>query len=360
MILNQTLRTLFVSATLVAPCMFVAPHVVWAADGDECATDADCGAGSECQKAWSISGCSSDAPDCDSTPRETETGYCSTLPQACTADADCGEYEECVVYESGACWVSADGSSGCDEPDPDAYKYCSPKTFECTSDADCPREFECQESTICLDIACAEESDCENACQTQRQCQPKQIECETDAACPSDWSCVGTTQWECSGGGSSDGGGATEPAPADHGADAGEATEADDADDAEDTPSEPDERPGPAPEDVGEECVDVPAVGHCQPNAWEGVYFAEDGSATGGDTPVRDDVDSPNGAVDEDAAENPKGEVQQESASEGDGDAGDEAGCSVAKHPGSSSSWLWLTLLAIPLMRRKRAVPVSR
>lgn len=307
---------------------FAAPS--FAQSSGECESDADCEAGSACEKGSYTNGCNPEQGECDSTVYEEEFGSCVVQPVECSGDSDCGEYSACTSSDSGVCWASSDGSSGCEDPDPDAPKYCSPEVVECESDSDCPREFECSPVESCADIACAPDSDCEQpACEvTGGQCLPKEIECDDDSACPSDWNCVGTTQWECTGDEPTDGG--AEPAPVD---DPGAAD-----------PLPPDDTE-PAYEPATS-CVEVAAVGHCQPEEWGEVYFASDldgGEPTSG-----------SGA--------PKGEAGQDDSSDGEGSqaSSDSGGCSVAPGGGQGGTWLWALLLGAPLLlRRRRALGES-
>jgi len=361
MIFHQPFKSLLISAGLAAPCL-LGVRVASAAVGDECSLDADCGEGAHCEKESWVNGCNPDAGECDNTVHESETGRCVQSPVECATDADCGEYEGCVTQNTGACWVSSDGSSGCDEVDEDAPKYCGPKVFSCETDDDCPREFACTESTVCLDIACVDGEECA-PCSTSRECYPKQIECETDDACPSDWSCVGTSRTMCSGGGSSGGtatGGGTAPAdPGDAVPDSDNASDVDQPPEPADQtdPAEPTDEPLPtsAP-DEGIDCVEVKSVGYCQPSAWGGSYIAEDGVAVGGvDEGAVGAPSDPSQGDNDNANEEPTvAEGEQDGATKDNSEsAGDQGGCSVAQGPTHSSSWLWMALLTLPFMRRR-------
>lgn len=354
MIFQKPFKSLLISAGLAAPYL-LGVSVASADVGDECAADADCGEGAHCEKASYVNPCDPDAGSCDSTVHEAEFGRCVASPVECTTDADCGEYEGCITQSTGACWVSSDGSSGCDEVDEDAPKYCGPKTFSCDNDDDCPRDFSCVESTACIDIACAQGDDCE-PCSTTRECHPRQIECDNDAACPSDWSCVGTSRMMCSGGG------ATEPG------DRGDAVDAPDSDAAGDEdaplpskesqdPAEPTDEPLPtsAP-DEGVDCVEVPSVGYCQPDAWGGGYIAEDGVVSPDEGDAVGAPSDPDRGDDNSTEDPATAESEQDGATESGGDQG---GCSVAKGPTNTASWLWMVVLALPFIRRRSAVQPS-
>jgi MYXO-CTERM domain-containing protein len=311
----------------------------------ECSTDDDCAEGQLCQKGMSVGGCSgtstpspdgtttdgpvpgdsADAPECDSEPQVSDTGFCYTPPTQCESDADCGEYLSCVESTDSDCAVSSDGETTCPEPADDAPKYCSIASVACETDADCPREFECVELEVCLLIACEEGNEnCPDPCAPsgEKQCQAKQIACEETADCPSAWSCVGNVMETCTGSGTTDpgvpsGAGETsQPAPADG--------------------TEP-----MAPEKTSEEvtCTTEAVIGSCRPDAYDagGVYYPADLGT--------DDADSG-------ATSNPN-TVSAES--EDSPRAG--GGCSVAqgKQP-MDVAWVLGLLAALPLVRRRRSV----
>jgi len=321
----------------------------FAQDAPQCASDADCDEGSACEKGRYVNGCNPDAGECDTTVHEEETGTCVVQPVQCSSDADCGEYLACQASETGACWASSDGQSGCTEPDPDAAKYCAPKSFECEVDSDCPREFECVDQVVCPDIACITEP-CEAQCSTEgRQCQPKQIECDDDSACPSDWSCLGTVQYECTGGGSSSGG-STLDDPTETTPEGGEV----DAPDSDPAGNETPASDEPPPDEATLEersCTEVKSQGYCQPDAWGYSYAVDLGEV------AQDEGSSNAGTGDPDQAEPPRGD---DGASDADAEseeaAGEDegAGCSVTTHaPTRTGAWGWMLLLALPLLRRR-------
>jgi hypothetical protein len=153
-----------------------------------CTSDADCGAGLKCYLANEID--QDDAPPCvdgedcesaDPAPPEENNGelvapegYCGWAFEECAANADCGEFGECVSV----------GGSDCVEPAP------SPG---CAEGEDCAEP---------------EPVDCGEPVETFA-CVPAEIDCETDDQCPADWACVEYTEGYCEG--SEGSGGATDP-----------------------------------------------------------------------------------------------------------------------------------------------------
>lgn len=110
-----------------------------------CDTDSQCGDGYECvasQICWCSGsspaeptdpasdppvpigpdGTSSD-PDCGCEP--TGTNHCQIQEIECTSDADCPAQWSCIESPQG-CWMSSDGSSGCDEPESRCYPTSEP------------------------------------------------------------------------------------------------------------------------------------------------------------------------------------------------------------------------------------------
>jgi len=276
------------------------------AQSGECAADADCAEGQVCEKGMFVEPCEGtvdggEPADCNSEPQVAETGYCFTPPTPCEANSDCEEYLSCVSSSYGECAVDSEGNEYCSEPDPEAPKYCSFAVMPCETDDECPREFECVAYSACPAISCMEgDEECLVECEPsdQKECQPKQIACEETSDCPDAWSCQGNVMEECTGG-SVDGG---------------------------EEPVEPDEVT----------CTQTPTVGSCYPDAYGLIYStdvvelngeAEDGSTTGG--PLSGDADG---------------------ASAG-------GGCSVARGPGRfDATWALGLLLAVPLLRRRRAL----
>lgn len=291
----------------------------------ECAEDADCAEGQFCQKAMFVDGCAvapgEDGSECNTEPQVAETGTCITPPTPCESDADCGEYLACVESPSGDCAVDSEGNTYCGESDAEVVKYCSVAATPCETNDECPRDFECLEVSICLAVDCAEgDTECNDACNAsgQKECQPKQIACDDSSECPSDWSCLGNYVESCSGG-TSDGSSGS-----------GSGDSAGSADGAEE--SDP-----VAPDEVT--CTQEPAVGSCYPDAWSGgSYYANDGVLEAGAE------GEPNTTGD--------------STSSGDSDgARAGGGCSVARGPRQPDfTWALGLLLALPLVRRRRAV----
>ncbi len=339
--------------SLVLPFAFLlAPHALALGAQDECMSDADCEDGSACEMSYQSPACDGDSPNgssCEDTVEVTGTGYCVVQPQTCEADSDCGEYQGCVSSDSGSCWASSNGESGCDEPDPDAPKYCAPKHEECSQDSDCPREFECVQNVVCPEIdACFDESCEKPACETSEvgECVPKQIECDDSSVCPSDWSCIQGVEYTCDGGDVTDNGGSSDGGPPE-----GSGTNSSE----EETDPEPAAERDIAPEP--EACVTIETQGYCRPDAWGYDGYSYD-LATGGYV-ERDDGGIP--TTDTAQPDRPTGDSDatssgNESASADEGGSG----CTVSSHgPSHSGAWGWLLLLGLPFFRRRRANSVE-
>jgi hypothetical protein len=245
---------------------------------------------------------------------EEEFGACVELPAPCATDDDCGEYLSCQSSDLGECWESSDGESGCTEPDPDAASYCAPAIVACETDDECPRDFECAPSEVCPAIACTDGDECEQpVCEASAgECLPKEIECEDDSSCPTDWSCVDTVDYDCSGGGSSD---VDDPG-----------TDGD--------PPEPDLL---IPEEM---CTEMPATGHCQPDAWDGGFYGGFGEVSA-DAGTGDDLS--------------RDESEEATGDDDDGSSSDSGGCTVASHGNTAPVPFGLVLLlGAPLLALRR------
>lgn len=204
---------------------------VRAADGDTCASDADCASGESCQVVGT-SGCA--APICDPDDADcvvedcvvAEIHACVVVPVACSADADCGENESCLTQTYTSCTEVAipcdvNDEQSCEAaPRPDeatdceevTESFCAPKYLGgCQESADCGEGFECIHYEEC---ACTgggeippnggsddadpngdpgapappvEECDCRPA--EEGYCELQKIECIQDADCPSGMVC---------------------------------------------------------------------------------------------------------------------------------------------------------------------------
>lgn len=328
----------------------------------QCASDSDCPTDSTCAKNQWSSGCAAspggEMPECEETSGEDEFGVCVQQPKPCESDEECGEYLSCVTSSTGSCSVSSDGERTCEEVSTESY--CGEKTTSCATNSDCPREFECvQAETLCLDFECPEDGGECGTCSAEgeRECRPKEIACEMDDECPSDWSCWGAVDYECSGGdgatsvgGAPSVGGATSQPDRSGSSDPGAGGKA-----AEDAAA-----PAPPPRDTdkdgeseSESCVEVPAIGFCYPNAWNGINLGGGGrgDAAAGELQETDDGSGPVAPnVDKDGDVPPAdeaGESEEESAFEG--------GCSVSPTSPNNTGWWLAVLFVLPGLRRRFA-----
>jgi MYXO-CTERM domain-containing protein len=198
----------------------------------ECQADADCGEGKTCQLYTDSSvSCSVDSDGNEQcTEEEGQTyGYCVQAPIACTSDADCGPGLGCILAEATPlpapdCAEGEDCMEG-RQPPPDGEGeglvapsgFCGWTYQQCEADADCGEFGQCVVTggTGCDEAApaCPPGEECEpvepGGCEDFvpeefSQCVPREIECDTDAACPADWTCQEYIYGVCGG---SEGGG---------------------------------------------------------------------------------------------------------------------------------------------------------
>lgn len=209
----------------------------------ECQADADCGEGKICQLyTESAVSCSVDSDGNEQcTEEEGQTyGYCVQAPITCTSDADCGPGLGCILAQDlpAPAPDCAEGEDCMDgrQPPPDGEGeglvapsgFCGWTYRECEADADCGEFGQCVVTggTGCAEAApaCPPGEECEpvepGGCEgfvpeEFSQCVPREIECDSDAACPADWTCQEYIYGVC--GGSEGGGGSTDsderPAP---------------------------------------------------------------------------------------------------------------------------------------------------
>ncbi len=229
---------------LLAASLVLVAVPAWAAPGDPCTADADCGSGEACEVA-PCAGCDPDGGDC---PPCRETGVCavqespSLVGPSCATDADCplqfvcesvtldcpdvggGTDCGCPPCEAGGECPPCDcggagGGGGAADPAP-----CEPTTAlacvfhvqSCDSDASCADGFACTPIESCSGVACACGGDCacpecpageecpcdcpppeECVCDEEpptctveaQYCLPPQITCTGAADCPDGWTC---------------------------------------------------------------------------------------------------------------------------------------------------------------------------
>jgi MYXO-CTERM domain-containing protein len=198
----------------------------------ECQADADCGEGKTCQL-YSTGGgtCSVDEMGnevCTEEAGET-VGVCVEAPIACSSDADCGPGLGCILAEATPlpapdCEPGQDCGDGDRDPaENNSSGLVAPSGFcgwtyqQCEADADCGEFGQCVVTggTGCAEAApaCPPGEECEpvepGGCEDFvpeefSQCVPREIECDTDAACPADWTCQEYIYGVCGG---SEGGG---------------------------------------------------------------------------------------------------------------------------------------------------------
>jgi hypothetical protein len=248
--------TRFAPASLTASAaLLLALAVSGRAHAAECASNADCDKGFQCQD---VGGVDCTAPACAPGASCPEPEPCAPsaqmecVPAECASDAECGDGMVCHEYTQGcatvACTCPSDQPDcACDVPacDPRTLSYCTPKyALPCTVAADCGSNFSCVELESC---GCSGSSGSgggatpaadeakplppdgdaappagdplppECSCQPtgQSACVPQEIECASDAACPAGWTCQeqdGGTSSGCAGEGC-DAAPAPEPLP---------------------------------------------------------------------------------------------------------------------------------------------------
>jgi hypothetical protein len=203
----------------------------WAALGDTCATDADCGAGLVCETVGGTACACAAGESCDC-PEATELKAC--MPGPCESDTDCGDGLICVSYEVPCATpaIACTPDSECPEPPPctpTTASVCAPRwVLPCEQASDCGEGFTCDPIEVCTCSGGASEpatpvpappdsgsgdsgssgsgdsgssgssdseappppEDCTCAPGEEFACRPVEVACEDDAACPSGWSCI--------------------------------------------------------------------------------------------------------------------------------------------------------------------------
>lgn len=156
------------------PSMFHCEEVEMGGCGGSSASCAcpDCAPGEECPPCV-CDEISEDPEDCETTTAKV----CVYKQQECAADADCAEGFECQEEE--VCWGSGGGvactCAGCVCPTCEEGEECPP--------CDCPAPDECE----CDDEPVETTEECEV---TGSYCVPVEVPCQSDADCAADWECV--------------------------------------------------------------------------------------------------------------------------------------------------------------------------
>ncbi|MBN2193074.1 MAG: hypothetical protein JW751_09685 [Polyangiaceae bacterium] len=233
----------FTVCRLTSLCVvFTSASVAFAAEGDPCLADADCGVGYACELppvgsrgagvggSWGAEpqpagGAAEDpGPAAGAEGGAAATvevvGECQRAPLPCTSDADCGEHQVCqfdyaeaacasgsdcsdVPVESssiGECWgepMACGGDGDCPEASTCVDRLCTFELIECTEDAGCPGDYECifEVAEQCAASSCmpGETCDSEPVCTTMTtedgMCFPKPIPCASDGDCSGGWLC---------------------------------------------------------------------------------------------------------------------------------------------------------------------------
>lgn len=147
---------------LIEYCEDPEPGTEWACENIEdatgfcedatgrCQDDSDCDENFTCRKSamgMSMAGCApgEDCVDVDRKPVELTPTYgrCRAEPIPCEDDSDCPSPLYCESQDTGECWESSDGESGCTK---ESVKTCAYQPVECESDDDCESGYECLEA----------------------------------------------------------------------------------------------------------------------------------------------------------------------------------------------------------------------
>jgi MYXO-CTERM domain-containing protein len=295
-------------------------------------------------------------------PEEPTSGYCVREPILCTSDADCGAGLKCHLPDVGvapdeAAPPCAEGEEcGSEDPAPGddnnsglvaPQGYCGWAFVDCTADADCGEFGECVSvgGSDCGGAApfpdCADGEDCPEPepvdCGEPVElfaCVPAEIDCETDDQCPTDWACVEYSYGYCEGsdGGTSTGGGS-------------------DPDEGEGDDDSDGERPAP---DEGECFEEI--VRRCTPPGLDVLADSQgggDGEITGEPRPLDEDGEEPQAPGEGDD----NGGDSNSNGADGEGDTDEDAGgCSVSGSGHGSQGGLLASLLLglVTLAARRR------
>lgn len=191
------------SLTLFPAILLALPSL--ASAETECATDADCAVGFQCEVVGST-GCAE--PICppgeecpEPEPCEEET-FSACVPGPCASDADCGPGLLCLEVTSYDCPASPPpcdpDDEGCEPPSGSGddceevtQGYCLPPYMApCETDSDCGPGFACEATEICSCSAGPgdEEPDC--TCEPgESSCTIIEMDCAADGDCPDEWTC---------------------------------------------------------------------------------------------------------------------------------------------------------------------------
>jgi len=209
------------AVTLLASGALVS--TAWAAEGDPCTADVDCGEGYACEVELAPPSFDPGSGAGEDPAADAETGACVIARRPCTADTDCDENYECEVNEPpsiGGC----DTEGNCTEQPSEAGTTgeCVGVPMECSTDAECPEasacmsglctfaftlcttDAECGDRELCLpdesevctlqdcasdDPDCVSEIVCEPAGDASGYCFPAPQPCASDADCTGEWTC---------------------------------------------------------------------------------------------------------------------------------------------------------------------------
>ena len=334
----------------------------------QCASDADCVKGWQCQVTGE-SGCASAcAPgqDCSQVPPCQTEEYKSCVPGPCKADSDCADGMVCYTTTNGcvtttpACPPGATCAQPADSCAPSTTSQCLPKyDVPCTADKDCGDGFTCVPDVCACASAGSGSSDgsngatpamdggaapsdpsnppvtCSCPATTTSRCQAVAKDCTTDKDCPSSWTC------ETIGGDTCVDAPPT-PAPEPNGGAGNNSAPADKADAA--------------------PCQPAPAIHQCMPPYYTlggGSYVSGGGTAvegTGAPTGAGSVNTGNSGSAGSAAGTTPPKASNGDTSS--DANSSTSGGCSVAQGVGAGSSAGGLGLLLLGLFgvtRRRRA-----
>ncbi len=197
----------------------------WAAEGDPCTADVDCGDGYACEVEPNLEPPSIDEPGAAgaSGTSEERAGTCVIARRPCTSDADCEANYECEIYDAPST-VVCDEAGNCEAvpPEESTTGECVGVPMDCSTDADCPEasacmsglctfsftpctaDTDCGDLELCLpdggevctsydcapdDPACEPVIVCEPAGDASGYCFPAPQPCASDAACTGEWTC---------------------------------------------------------------------------------------------------------------------------------------------------------------------------
>ncbi|HOU90413.1 MAG TPA: hypothetical protein PLU22_05175 [Polyangiaceae bacterium] len=222
-ILHAARRSTLFAATLLASGAL--GSTAWAAEGDPCTADVDCGDGYACEVEPNLEPPSIDEPGAAgaSGTSEERAGTCVIARRPCTSDADCEANYECEIYDAPST-VVCDEAGNCEAvpPEESTTGECVGVPMDCSTDADCPEasacmsglctfsftpctaDTDCGDLELCLpdggevctsydcapnDPACEPVIVCEPAGDASGYCFPAPQPCTSDAACTGEWTC---------------------------------------------------------------------------------------------------------------------------------------------------------------------------